>query len=469
MNMSSEMRVGIMTAVGLSLLAAMVFVIGDIDLFSPTYSVVFRFRHVDGLLVGSKVTVSGVKAGKVDRIDVTGGVVHVRCRVETRIAIPKNAKVTIDTMGLMGEKYVGILMPEGKADPETLKPGEEFDAIDPVRMTRLMSEGDEILKKVNKSIDAMNQILSDPKFIDSVKNSAFRFEDTMASVNLTARNFDHRLDEVQGRFERFLDRLDDATAGVVDLIDQAREGIVDTVDNVRSVTRDLRELSLTNRAIVDRAIKDFAETAASMRKLVGDAEAGGNTAADFRKMLENLREITGKIRDIFEDGRMGEDLKGAVGKLRSVLERADRFLGGGKGKGGGLSARLGYTSRYNLDREWTSNDLNLDVDLAGRALRMGVRDIGHGSELDFTLGSGPLRFMPAVKPRFGIIKSKMGVGFDYSLMKNSLTMVDIIDTRNTKVDSTSLYRLGHGMSLLTRVEDALNDGREYNVGVRYDF
>jgi ABC-type transporter Mla subunit MlaD len=273
--------------------------------------------------------------------------------VETQIQIPKNAKVTIDTMGLMGEVR---RHPDARQDAtETIKPGEEFEAIDPVRMTRLMSEGDEILKKVNKSIDAMNQILSDPKFIDSVKNSAFRFEDTMASVNLTARNFDHRLDEVQGRFERFLDRLDDATTGIVDLMDEAREGLVETVDNVRSITRDLKELSLTNRAVVDRAIKDFSETAAAMKRLVSDVEAGGTTAADFRKLFENLRETTDRIRQIFEDGKMGDDLKGAVGRLRSVLEKARplprRRQGNGRRAVGQARLHLALQPRPRVDEQ----------------------------------------------------------------------------------------------------------------------
>lgn len=472
MGISSELRVGLMAAAGLAVLAFMVFVIGDIDLFSPTYPVTFRFGHVDGLLVGSKVTISGVKAGKVDRVEVKGGVVHVRCRVETVVKIPRNAKVTIDTMGLMGEKYVGILMPEGAVDERYLEPGETFDGIEPVRMTRLMAEGDELLRKVRVSVDSVNQVLSDPKFIEAMKNSAVRLEDTMASINLTARGFDHRMDELQGRVERFLDRLDDVGVQVGDLIDEVRGGLSDTVDNVRTLTREFRDLATGNRATVDRAIKDFADTAATLRKMLREVEGGGETALDFRQMLRNLRdgafnirELTNRVREIFDDGKVGDDLKGTTGHLRSVMEKADRLLGGF----GGFKAKVGYTNRYNLDRELSSNDLNLDLAFGGRAIRMGVRDIGHGSDLDFQLGMGALRAFPQVKPRVGIIKSRMGVGFDYSFMKNSLSMIDIIDTRDTTVDSTSLYRVGQNVSLLTRVEDALSRDREYNVGLRYDF
>lgn len=465
MGISSEVRVGLMAAAGLVVLVLMVFMIGDIDLFSPTYPVTFKFGHVDGLLVGSKVAISGVKAGKVDRVEVKGGVVHVRCRIESAIRIPRNAKVTIDTMGLMGEKYVGILMPDGRPDERTLEANEEFDAIDPVRMTRLMSEGDEILRKVHISIDSLNQVLADPKFIESMKNSAYRVEDTMASINLTARGFDHRLDELQGRVERFLDRMDDAGIQVVDLLEESREGLADTVENVRILTREFRDLATGNRAVVDRAIKDFSETAATLRALMRDVEGGGQTAIDFKQMLRNLRETTARILEIFDDGKIGVDLKGTTGHLRNVLEKADRLLGGF----GGFKSKLGYTTRYNLDRELSSNDLNFDLSMGGRDLRMGVRDIGHGSDLDFQLGMGALRAFPSVKPRVGIIKSKMGVGFDYSFMKNSLSMIDIIDTRDTTVDSTSLYRVGSGVSILTRVEDALSKAREYNVGLRYDF
>jgi len=471
MKIIPEVRVGLMAVVGLALLASMVFMVGDISFLTPTYNIVIKFHHVDGLLSGSKVALSGVKVGKIENIDVRKGLVYVTIGLETKYKIPNNAIFTIDTMGLMGEKMIGIEIPAEGEKGGYIKENSEVIGNDPIRMSQLMSDGQKILTSVKITTESINDIIGDKKFGDSIKNSAFSIEEAMASFSMTAVNFDNRLDEMQGKAEKFLDHLDNVGFQVSDLIDQSKTSVLDSVENINGFTRDLKDMSSENKAVLNKMFRDFQKTASTLKKLLKDIENGGITAADIQKTLSNIKnstddmkEISKDIKKIFDDGTVIDNVKESTQRLNNILGKTDKFLSGSKG----LSTNLGYSSIFNMEQNRFSNDVDMKMDIFGKKLNMGVRNIGHGSEVDFQIGTGPFKKIPWLSGRVGIIKSKMGIGLDYK-WKNSTTMIDIIDTRNAKIDSTTLYSFWENIDILSRTEDILNSEREYNLGVRYHF
>lgn len=471
MKFSAEIRVGIMAGFALILLAAFVFIIGDISFLSPTYDVVVKFHHVDGLLIGSKVAMSGVKVGKVESIDIRSGVVYVGIKVDQARRIPKNARLTIDTMGLMGEKLVGIEVPPEGEKGGFLNAGEEIDGVDPMRMTRLMSDGQQMMEKIRIAVESINDIVADPYFSKSIKNSAFSIEEAMANFNLTVRNIDNRLDEVQGKVERFLDHLDNVGFQASDMLGETRDSILEAVDNIRAFSSDLRGAGTENRTSIRNALRNFDEITRRLKKLASDIEGGGSTAADIRETMrnirrssENIRISTDEIRGVFEDGAVRQNLKETSFRINGVLQKADHFLGGFDS----FQPRIGYVSRWNTESRQQLNDLDLSMDILGRELRMGVRNIGHGSEVDMQMVSDEL-LGKSLRARLGLIKSRISLGLDYSFMENSLTMLDVIDTYKTQVDTTSLYQFRENMQLMSRMENILSKDREYNVGIRYHF
>ena len=72
--------------------------------------------------------------------------------------------------------------------------------------------------------------------------------------------------------------------------------------------------------------------------------------------------------------------------------------------------------------------------------------------------------------RMGLIKSKVGFGVDYKWKPNVLYSIDFIDTQNTQVETTSVYKIRENVSIQSKVENALKKKeRNYNVGVQYNF
>lgn len=126
-----EISVGVFMVLAIaSLLMLALRVSGLSDFYSGTsgYTVKAVFNNIGGLKVRSKVTIGGVKVGKVSDIelvynaedDVYEPIVHMS--IDSRVArIPIDSQASILTAGLLGDNYIGI---EPGHDEEYLSEGD---------------------------------------------------------------------------------------------------------------------------------------------------------------------------------------------------------------------------------------------------------------------------------------------------------------------------------------------------------
>src|SRR4051812_28244697 len=107
-----RIRLGIFVSIGVALLIVTIYVIGKKqNLFGTTFKVSGIFHNVSGLQVGSNVRFSGISIGTVENIEIiTDSTVRVDMILEekTRKFIKKDAKASIGSEGLMGNKIVNI-------------------------------------------------------------------------------------------------------------------------------------------------------------------------------------------------------------------------------------------------------------------------------------------------------------------------------------------------------------------------
>ena len=110
-----ELKVGMFILVGIVILIFIIFSIGDINISRVGYPLKVTFSFAAGLGTSAPVRLAGVGVGRVDGIRVmynerdkkTYAEVHTWIQEGTKIE--KDANVTINTLGLLGEKYLEIL------------------------------------------------------------------------------------------------------------------------------------------------------------------------------------------------------------------------------------------------------------------------------------------------------------------------------------------------------------------------
>ena len=132
---SFEVKVGIFILMGFLILILMIFSIGDVYIFRSGKHIKVLFNFANGIAMNAPVRVAGIEAGEIDGIRIYYDTVEQRTKVELSawikedIVIEEDAKAVINTLGLLGEKYLEIF--PGRST-RFLEDGSMLIGIDPV-------------------------------------------------------------------------------------------------------------------------------------------------------------------------------------------------------------------------------------------------------------------------------------------------------------------------------------------------
>ncbi len=103
------------------------FAYGQADLGAVDgYEVKARFEKIDGINVGSDVTMSGIKIGTVtaQELDPDSYLAVLRMSIRNDIKLPLDSSVKVSSAGLLGESYLAI---SPGADIDMLENGDEIE------------------------------------------------------------------------------------------------------------------------------------------------------------------------------------------------------------------------------------------------------------------------------------------------------------------------------------------------------
>jgi len=151
-----EMKVGIFVFVGLIILVIFVLSIGGVKTWASGYRVNFIFGFVNGVKTGAPVRFAGVDSGVVKSIKVyydpknLNTKVKINCWVNKNVHIPLDSKIWVNTLGLLGEKYVEIM--PGNDYSKLLSEGQDLVGEDPLPMNDIMKTAKNITDNVNTGI-----------------------------------------------------------------------------------------------------------------------------------------------------------------------------------------------------------------------------------------------------------------------------------------------------------------------------
>ncbi len=159
-----ELFVGIFIVIGLIILVSFVFLIQDFQIARPGYRFNIAFGFANGVKTGAPVRLAGVDVGEVKSIDVyydsgsKEAKVSIGVWVKKGVPVPSNSRVWINTLGLLGEKYIEIF--PGKSSGSLLKEGDIITGQDPVAMEEVAEETRKLVLKVDEAVSGLNEVLA---------------------------------------------------------------------------------------------------------------------------------------------------------------------------------------------------------------------------------------------------------------------------------------------------------------------
>src|ERR1700761_4029314 len=160
---SQKLKIGLFTFVGLLVLIAAVFFIGNQkSLFSSTFRLSGKFKNVSGLQVGNNVRFAGINIGVVDDIDIvndTSVKVVLTINDDVKKFIKKDAKMSIGSDGLMGDKLV-VIMPGGANTTTMVNDNDQIGSVNPVDVDKIVAKLTKIEDNAGSLIDNLSQIVA---------------------------------------------------------------------------------------------------------------------------------------------------------------------------------------------------------------------------------------------------------------------------------------------------------------------
>ena len=249
-----------------------------------------------------------------------------------------------------------------------------------------------------------------------------------------------------------------------------------------------QEALKTTIASIRDASSTLAATAASINNLVGNTDNQeqlkstfntlSQTATTLQATTQNLLIVTEGLKNVVGDPQVQSDLKSIPASLRGTLEatqataeRINALLGGKRPKAnktgdttkaierstlyspGGFDFTARHLDERVPGRGHNFGDINFNTELFGAPFRAGLANIGEGT--DVTLQSG--RFLGKNGTlRYGLYRSKLGVGADYQMGRFSIE-------GNYYDPNDNAYNLYGGIRLSPQID--LLIGREKQNGV----
>ena len=190
-----EIKVGLFVFIAFILLAVIIFSISDFYAVEPQYMLRIRFNFANGIQVGAPVRVAGVGVGEVSLVRVYRDEASQRMQAEVGIRLSREAKVEedavayINTLGLIGEKYLEII--PGNPGSRVLNPGEVLVGKDSIPTEQLVESGYRVVTQLEKTIYSIHTLVSD-------EATRTAFKETVANSAEASERFSQLLEQANG-------------------------------------------------------------------------------------------------------------------------------------------------------------------------------------------------------------------------------------------------------------------------------
>ncbi len=166
-----EFKIGLFVLAAVALLTVALLRL-DVVRTEPRQTLKSRFSFTGGLESGAVVQMAGVPVGEVQSLKIvrtaegrTG--VEVVAGIDPEVVVPSDSEIVISTHGLLGTKYLEIL-------PGTLGPkpaGQIFEGRDPVQIDAMIAAGERVARKMEHTVDLVNQLVEDQDFKTALKTN----------------------------------------------------------------------------------------------------------------------------------------------------------------------------------------------------------------------------------------------------------------------------------------------------------
>lgn len=283
------------TVGGFILIALFILIAGVLWLKSSTltrsmveYSVLFP--NIGSLQPGDPVQVNGVRKGVVGSVALTGSQVTVVIRVDKDVKLTDSSTITVQNIGLMGERTVGIQLAEG---------GKVIHPSTKGKITYINGKFD---SGIAEAMGMLGSVLGDARVL--LANVSSIIDSTVGDSAFYSA------------FKHIVGRLDTVSRLAQTLVKDNKGKIDQSLTNVKVVTSDIRQLLDSNKAQINTMVSNGTVVTSRAVAIVGTVDT---ITTALQAMVRKIERGEGSVGALMKDEQFYKDLKKSVADLDSLV------------------------------------------------------------------------------------------------------------------------------------------------------
>ena len=201
----TQIKVGIFILIGLTITGMLLIYFGRLgEGFANYYNLRVEFANASGIIRGSEVLLAGAKVGRVtaDPVimpDMQG--VNVELRILEQVRIPVESQFSIGSSGLLGDKYIQIVLKNGKPEGPIIEPDSTIKGSDIGDGIGGLTEGAGDLiadlrttvKNINTVVEKLDQTVLSKSELESISTTIKNLQTTTGKLAESSGRFDSLL------------------------------------------------------------------------------------------------------------------------------------------------------------------------------------------------------------------------------------------------------------------------------------
>ena len=272
--LTREQRIGAFFVVGIILLFVAIELTLGLGLLRRRYPLYATFRDVQGLDSGADVRLAGIKAGRVDGMQIEQGHVRVTLLINGGLVVKKDSLARLDFRALSGERFVSLTLGTPTAKPA--EPGDTLEGETPASFSDVVDQLSGVAQNVNELVTSLNansqRLLTNlADLIEQNRSELDQIAENVASIT-------GKLDRGTGTLGLLLN-----DSSLYDRASAALGDVRQAVQDIGQVTHDLSE----GRGTLGKLIREDGGLYAQVRE----------TVDHLNESARNAEEITASLRD----------------------------------------------------------------------------------------------------------------------------------------------------------------------------
>jgi len=425
----SETKVGLITLLAIALLALFIAYTRGSLLLGRTYAIYVVFEDARGLQRGDPVRMVGVKIGEVKQIGFTPeghkaqATLSIEREVEGQpIKLYRNYVFQIASAGLIQERFIEVIPTEpGEEGPE-LEDQAKVQGVTGPDLASLLAAGRDVLANLNLTSRRITTVLSDKEVLDKVKASIDGFASAAAAATRLIADARGVMEDSEPQAQAILTQLGSAASSLQATVSTLRQRIEHgtAVSDLEQIASNLRDASgeaerlLSSLRTMVGSPKARMELSEALTAIHGTALSMYQVGADLAVFSAELRKAAPSVPVV---AKQAERVSTTVTQLQDRLKPPEihgtfRVVYSGKAQRSFSTGGLDFT---------TAQD---------RFLRLGIDDIGEESTVNVQLAER----QRAGVLRYGLVRSRLGLGYDLRLSRRASLAIDLLDPNRLRAD-----------------------------------